>query len=259
MLENTMSNIGDDKNQESIVFSVKFPEATDKLFTTQEDWWNNACVNWCWDEWGIYADGYKDAANILVKQVEKRSEGALQDTLVYPIVFLYRQYLELAIKGLLKDARRLQDIDEPLPMHHRIYDLWGECRALLKEISPGDSEDALDQITRLLKEFSTVDPTSEAFRYPHNKKGKPSLEGMTHINLRVLRETMDGISNLLCGAQAQISEYLGYKATWLGSMEIIKSLLSNNPLQMDQNMLSCLFHLQKPRKQVLSVEQKRYA
>lgn len=207
-----MSDIENDDDRNGFISSVKFPESSDQLFTIQEDWWNNACINWNWDKWSIYADGYKSAADILTKQIESRAQGALQDTLVYPIVFLYRQYLELALKGLLQDARRLQDIDKPLPLHHRIDDLWRECRELLRQISPGDSEKELDQITRLFKDFSKVDPTSMAFRYPHDKNGTPSLDGLTHINLRVLRETMDGISNLLVGAHCQIGEYLGYKS-----------------------------------------------
>jgi len=196
----------------SFIHSIKFPEASDRLFVSASDWRNNARLDWSWDKWSLYTDGYKEAAGILVKQIEVGARGAVQDTLVYPIVFLYRQYLELAIKALLKDARRLQDIEKAFPTHHRIYDLWLDCRALLKEICPGDSEKELDQITRLIKEFSSIDPDSFAFRYPEDKKGKPTIEGLTHLNLRVLRETMDGISNLLSGAHCQISTHLDYKA-----------------------------------------------
>lgn len=191
---------------------AKLPEVSDVLFASQEDWWNNACVNWCHDQWGIYADGYKEAADLLVGQVEARAPGAYQDSLVYPIIFLYRQYLELSIKGLLQDARSLQDVDEKMPFHHKIDQIWLQCRKLLSEISPGDSEEELNQITRLLKDFAKVDPTSMAFRYPHNKEGAPSLEGLTHINLRNIREVVGKISVILSGAQAQVSEYLSYKA-----------------------------------------------
>ncbi|MCT8869356.1 hypothetical protein [Shewanella xiamenensis] len=190
----------------------KLPSSSDVLFTSQEDWWNNACVNWCHDRWGIYANGYKEAADILVNQVEIRAVGAYQDSLVYPVIFIYRQYLELAIKGLLQDAKRLQDIKGDMPKHHRIDQIWIECRNLLSEIWQGNSIKKLDQITRLLKDFAKVDPTSEAFRYPHDKKGQPSLEGLTHINLRNVREVIGKISVILTGAQAQINEYLGYKA-----------------------------------------------
>lgn len=207
-----MSNDKSKFDPDNFIHSIKFPEASDRLFVSASDWRNNARLDWSWDKWSAYAEGYKEAAGILVKQIEACARGAVQDTLVYPIVFLYRQYIELAIKALLKDARRLQDIEKEFPTHHRIYELWLDCRGLLKDICPGDSEKELDQITRLIKEFSSIDPDSFAFRYPEDKKGKPSIDGLTHINLRVLRETMEGISNLLSGAHDQISDYLAYKA-----------------------------------------------
>ena len=188
---------------------VAFPSAEDKLFTSQEDWWTNACLNWCNDGWGLYATGYKEAADLLVQHVI--DSGKSQDILVYPIVFLYRQYLELAIKDLIREGRLLQDIDAPFPVHHKLNELWKICQNLLNEISPGDSVGELGQITRLLDEFSAADPTSMAFRYPADNKGNPSLPGVTTINLRVVGEVVEKITNLLGGAAAQIGEYLSIK------------------------------------------------
>lgn len=66
------------------------PTSKDQLFSTQEDWWNNACMNWSSSGWSLYASGYKEAADALVTKVEERSTN--QDTFVYPVLFLYRQY-----------------------------------------------------------------------------------------------------------------------------------------------------------------------
>lgn len=188
---------------------LALPSAEDRLFTSQEDWWNNACLNWCHDGWWLYASGYKDAADLLVQRVEERSAG--QDSLVYPVLFLYRQYLELQIKDLIRQAHRLQDIAGDFPKHHRIDNLWEACHKLISEISPGDSVAELKEITRLIGEFSEVDPTSTAFRYPQDKDGNPSLPGISHINLRNVREVIGKISIILIGASAQIGEYLSIK------------------------------------------------
>lgn len=185
------------------------PSSEDRLFTSQEDWRNNARLNWCHDGWSLYASGYKEAADLLVQHVEKR--GTSQDTLVYPVLFLYRQYLELEIKDLIRQSRRLQDISGDFPTHHRINDLWKECHKLLSEISPGDSITELEEIARLIGEFSAVDPSSMAFRYPQDKDGNPSLPGISHINLRNVREVIEKISFILMGASAQIGEYLSIK------------------------------------------------
>ena len=186
------------------------PESSDKLFTTEGDWWNNACLNYLPDGWGLYAIGYKDAADILVKYVE--TERMHQDSLVFPVVFLYRQYLELALKDLIRQSRKLLDTYEPFPKTHRLDELWRICNKLLKEISPGDSEEEMRQIGRLIDEFCQVDPTSIAFRYPEDKDGSPSLPGIRHINLRNVAEVTNKISAILDGADAMVDEYLSFKS-----------------------------------------------
>lgn len=185
------------------------PCAEDRLFLTAEDWWDNACLNFLADGWSLYATGYKDAADILVSQVEQ--EKRHQDTLIFPIIFLYRQYLELAIKDLIRDARKLLDINEPFPQIHNIDRLWGICSDLLNQVSPGDSEDAIRQIKRLIDEFCIVDPTATAFRYPEDKKGKPSLPGISTVNLRNVKEVIGKIGITLDGAGAVLNEYRSIK------------------------------------------------
>jgi hypothetical protein len=186
------------------------PCRDDKLFATAEDWWNNACLNFLASGWNLYAVGYKEAADVLVSYVEDR--GRHQDTFVYPIVFLYRQYLELALKDFIRDARRLEDIHEPLPKTHRIDELWCLCCKLLFEIAPGDPGGYLTEIARLVQEFSNVDPISTAFRYPEDREGAPSLPGISHINLRNVKEVIGKISIILDGASAQLDHYLSIKA-----------------------------------------------
>ena len=179
----------------------------DKLFKSDDDWGNNACVNYLSDNWNIYVIGYKDAADVLVAHVEKHQRG--QDFSVYPIVFLYRQYLELEIKYLIRQGRKLQDIHKPIPTIHQIDKLWGICSKLLHEISPGESERELSQIARLIDEFCKIDPNSTAFRYPLKWDGDPSLPpAIKIINLRNIKDVIDKISVLMRGAASQFDYYL---------------------------------------------------
>lgn len=93
-----------------------------------------------------------------------------------------------------------------------INDLWKICEKLLNDISPCDSVKEIEQINRLISEFYSVDPKSTAFRYPEDKEGKPSLPGITHINIMNVRDVISKISVILNGADAQLSEYLSIKA-----------------------------------------------
>ena len=53
---------------------------------------------------------------------------------------------------------------------------------------PGDSEEAIRHIKRLIDEFCTVDPLATAFRYPEDREGNPSLPGISTINLRNIKK-----------------------------------------------------------------------
>ncbi|MDO8417286.1 MAG: hypothetical protein Q7S87_13855 [Agitococcus sp.] len=203
-------NDSDNSFEDLLLNRPQLPNAEDQLFTIGEDWQNNACINWYHNNWELYAEGYKEAGDLLVRQIGETRTG--QDTLVYPIIFLYRQYLELMLKSLIQDARKLQDIDTPIPLNHKILDLWKLCHQLLVKISPDDAVKELEHINRLIGEFSKIDPTSMAFRYPQDKEGNPSLPGITHINLRVVGEVIGKISVILNGSSMQISEYLSIKA-----------------------------------------------
>jgi hypothetical protein len=185
------------------------PNSKDELFSSQEDWWNNACMNWSSSSWSLYASGYKEAADVLVAKVEEHSTH--QDVFVYPVLFLYRQYLELQLKMMLKTLRHLKDIGGDFPTGHRIDLLWIETDKLLRKEFPNESEAPLIETGRLIREFSNVDPLSTAFRYPVDKNGTPSLPGMKYINLRNVREVMAKIAWLLEGADSMAHEHLQYK------------------------------------------------
>lgn len=186
-----------------------FPAPEDNLFVSQGDWWSTACLHFFRDGWSVYAEGYKNSADVLVEYVS--SQGRKQDTFVYPIVFLYRQYIELALKDLIRQCQSLQDTLNPTPQGHNIDLLWRECRKLLTIISSGEAENKLDQVGRLISEFSSVDSTSTAFRYPETKDGKPSLPDLDRIDLYNLGVTVGKIHNLLDAAGSQIREYQSIK------------------------------------------------
>ncbi|MFC1834352.1 hypothetical protein ACFL2Q_06425 [Thermodesulfobacteriota bacterium] len=169
----------------------------------------NACLNRFHKEWGLYAMGFKEAADLLVNHVEEG--GISQDFLVYPVGFLYRHYLELAMKDLIRLGRELQYIDEPVPRTHNIQRLWGICRQVLLSAFPDDPTEELDEIERLIDELSRGDPKSTAFRYPEETSGSLSLPGIDLINLSGLRQTVHKISLTLEGSCSALEEALQYK------------------------------------------------
>ena len=176
------------------------------LFTSAEDVHNNACINWYHDPLELYATAYKEAADKLAKEVINSHRQ--QDTLVYPIVFLYRQYIELRLKEIIREGRRLLEEPRGFPMHHRIHDLWPIAKKIIEKVFVDeDAKQNYEFAEHVFAEFSNYDPESFSFRYPTDKNGNNPLSGLTHINVRHLAETIDLLAKILEGASAGISVY----------------------------------------------------
>jgi len=182
-----------------------FPDKDDTLFSSEGEWWANVSLTYFHDGWMTYADGYKNAADTIVASINESKR--VYDPLVFPVVFLYRHYLELILKGLIIKACKLFGEKIDFKENHRIDDLWDSCCALIKRVSPGDSEEELRNIGNLINEFVKVDPFATAFRYPTDKKGNLSLPDMTHINILNISNVVNRIASLLDAAWTMIEEY----------------------------------------------------
>lgn len=167
------------------------------LFSGDKDWKANACLNWSLDSLGLYIEGYREAADMLVHDAVELSTK--QDILVFPISFLYRQYIELQLKHIIRESRVFLEEGARFPEHHRINDLWSTANSLMVRIIKDHDQSIKDYITKediqaiktIITEFVKVDPGSFAFRYPRDKKGNRNLEGIEYINLRKLHDQME--------------------------------------------------------------------
>jgi hypothetical protein len=176
------------------------------LFMSNDDWQNNACINRkVTHDLDLFAEGYKTAGDILVRHVIESSSH--QDTLVYPIVFLYRLHIELRFKEIIREGSTLLEVDQDFPKTHKLDKLWPMVKGVIEKIWPDEDTEELGLIEHVVNEFSGIDPESISFRYPEDKCGINPLKGLTHINIRYLAEMIDEIYNTLYGVSAAISEY----------------------------------------------------
>src|SRR5260370_29182350 len=95
------------------------------------------------------------------------------DSLVFPIVFMYRHYLELRLKQIIRDGNLFLGNPSIFPKHHQIDRLWRECKVILKQVEPKVLDQDLEAVEERILEFSTNDPGSMAFRYPIDKDDNP--------------------------------------------------------------------------------------
>jgi len=183
---------------------------------------NNACLSPyagmspCGDNFPKYIAGYKDAADILVKYIiDNRLKS---DSLIIPIIYLYRHYIELSLKFIIKHGRQLFGIkiENHYPKSHKITDLWKEGRKIIERRWPNAEYETFDAVGDIIDQFSIIDPISIDSRYPEQKDdGAITMENLSenqlYINLENMYEIMDSIDNFLSPISDVISIDLSEK------------------------------------------------
>ena len=76
------------------------------------------------DGWEFYAFAYQKGGDELVEVAKRTPRTA--DTLIYPILYCYRHYLELRLKSLIRDTSSLLDVPRDPPANHDLRALWSE-------------------------------------------------------------------------------------------------------------------------------------
>jgi len=139
-----------------------------------------------------YSLGYYESGNNISEQLFINNDHI--DLKVYPIVFLYRQYIELMIKHLYLSASSIL-LGEPKRLgNHKIYDKWESLLAIMKAESQLELDDKdFTEISKMIKEFEDIDPKGETFRYPISNDGVLHLQDIIHINIKILYDNMKKI------------------------------------------------------------------
>jgi len=160
-------------------------------------------------QWHRYASGYKEAG----ERVYESWVALSDDSLVFPIVFLYRHYVELRLKELLQSAESYLDLPRSWRSDHDIGVLWGHLARLLPEIFPDEPAADLQNAGRILHELAEGDPFSFHFRYPETTKGKKHLEDVERLDIASFVDAMRRLSTFLDGASMALSVYTGNQKT----------------------------------------------
>lgn len=148
-----------------------------------------------------YAEGYYQAANILVNELKNRMENPA-NTLVYPICFLYRHYIEIALKGIIEQHIKLGHYGKR-KTSHPIMPLFNIVRNLRKK---HDNSDFSEEIIQIIEEFHELDRSSQGFRYPFNIEGELFFPEHDVFDLGTLKENMELVEGELYGIAEELKE-----------------------------------------------------
>ena len=200
-------------------------------------------------QWDVYTVGYKYAADLIVKKGVATNGLKIRlmdpkcgyhtlanntDIVLYPVIFLYRQYLENRLKAIIMKNKVLELmesggsintkllIDEFSAYGHKLPESWKRCEEIIRnrrdEKLDSDDEMELRIMGEYIKEYSKMDEKSDTLRYPMDKKGKLFYEKYAKdvpkaISLKNLCKIMDKIffyfelQNALLDAEIEVDEW----------------------------------------------------
>ena len=158
-----------------------------KLFKAATDWQNDSIIYKSNDTWLYYSEGYKISAELLEKELIENQKD--RDLLIYPLLFLYRHYIELRCKEIIAVGKEILGTSNYLPKGgHDLMSVWTEAQSILKEVWNQEYQQPKGSIVSKIKEFHNTDLKSDEFRYPVDTEGKNNLEQIEHINYRHFKD-----------------------------------------------------------------------
>ncbi len=183
-------------------------------------------------EFGMMAEAYRGAAQAAVNalaedEVFTHSISTAQGFRAYPAIFLYRQALELTLKGIIVAGSELVEynggeIDLVAVYHnHNFEKMRADVERVFEAMGwewnlgiPGFT--TVGDFRRILAEFDEFDGTSAVCRYPVKTDGSPSMLKERCVNLFDFAHTIETILEVLEHAPGTIHElaedYLSYAA-----------------------------------------------
>ncbi len=159
----------------------------------------NADVAFVHQRQGVFAyrEGYRRGATLLGAGLRATADSP--ELLLWPVAWLWRHYLELALKETIARGEMLLDESAQWtwPHGHKLAALWTKA---VPHIEPHGAAGAPEvaNVAAIIGEFDSLDPDATGFRYITNVRGQPSLgTAPTHINVGLLDETMQRVATFL--------------------------------------------------------------
>jgi hypothetical protein len=146
-------------------------------------------------------EGYRKGADLMVECA--LISAVNRDILVYPVIFCYRQFVELSLKHLLANYGPSFGA-KPNWEDHRLDKLWVEFKKILEHVGFCGEDDEVVQ--NIVTEFGKIDPESFTFRFPVTKKGNPVPMTLSELDLGELRDVVGRVAAYLIGCDCYFSE-----------------------------------------------------
>jgi hypothetical protein len=188
-------------------YEFRWPSPDDRPFIVADEPLDNASIA----EDGFtrivfMIDGYKRGADLMVKAAA--ADRRTRDFLVFPIIFNYRQFLELSLKYQLATFGPTVGI-EPNWSSHKLQDLWSEFLELIDRYGTDEPDNADPIVGKTILEFAKIDPGSFSHRYPVDRRGNPLPVAYANLHLPTLADVIQGVDSYFSGCDGYLSDRQG--------------------------------------------------
>lgn len=160
-------------------------------------------------QWYGYTEGYKQSADILVDYAIQSKRNKTLDTFVYPICFMYRQYVELKLKSIFlrySDETKEEKVKFIQNVQHNLEKIWKRVKRVLEENSNDEEKKDIEIAEGYILQYHVFDKDSFSFRYPINKRLDVLHEKWEYLDIKNLKIRMNEIYNFLETADTVLRE-----------------------------------------------------
>jgi hypothetical protein len=147
--------------------------------------------------------GYKSAADLMVAHA--LADRSTRDALVYPIIFNYRQFIELSLKYLIATYGHTVGV-KAIWNSHNLVELWKTFVGMLESYGNEDVDETDPTVATIVAEFAKVDPASFSYRYPVDTKGNPIPIAHEEFDLATLATVMQALDGYFTGCDGYLDD-----------------------------------------------------
>jgi hypothetical protein len=185
------------------------------------------------DARSAYISGYYEAAKSLAEIAANTECERTRDTLIYPVCFNYRHYIELHLKSLIEDAESLYAKMEELEylqngnLPKKVTELLDKTHSLnvLMEYlierlhyTQVSNEKFPKDIEKYIKQMHDSDKSGQKYRYHKNTAGKLHFPDEEIYDIENIANIMQEVYDLLWGIDEYLYCYNGMSDTILEEM-----------------------------------------
>ena len=138
--------------------NIPFLNDNDTLFVKRE-----ANASYRLDSDMYIQNGYASASAMLLTLVRLSKDRYIRECYIFPIMFCFRQYLELTMKDsilYLRLKRTIVNSGESNLEGHDLLKLWNNLKMYFNK-----NDSTIKNVQRIIEELNSVDNNGEVFRY----------------------------------------------------------------------------------------------